>query len=42
MVYGKGATGHAKGITLNKIKRQTDVINFFEKRMDDLMLKNFV
>ena len=43
MAYGKGATGHAKcGIPQNKMKRQANVINFFEKRVVELMLKNLV
>ena len=42
-VYGVGATGRVKaGASINKSRRQSEVISFFEKRMDDLKLENFV
>ena len=42
-VYGVGATGRAKaGVSINKSRRQSEVISFFEKRMDDLKMKNFL
>ena len=41
LVYGKKAMGHAKGgISVNKLNRQTDVINFFVKSVGDLLLEN--
>ena len=43
LVYGKGAIGRAKnGASPAKIKRQIEVITFFERKITELRLNNFI
>ena len=42
LVYGVGATGRATtGASINKARRQSEVISFFKRRVNELKLKNF-
>ena len=41
LVYGVGATGRATtGASINKSRRQSEVISFFKRRMTELKLNN--
>ena len=42
LVYGEGAQGKAQGVSANKLGRQKEVIAFFEKKVEELWIVDFL